>query len=142
MSKFSERLEELIIEQNIDKKTFAKNVGINATCISHFILEKHTPTVKSLIKIADYFNCSTDFLLGREEENRNLTFKKCPPFSEQLLVLKEKLNFRPNDIYDGTEIAKSSYYHWLDGKQPTLDNIIHLADLLDCRVDFILGRES
>ena len=142
MLNFGERLAELICEQNIDKKTFAKNVGINATCISHFILGKHTPTVKSLIKIADYFNCSTDFLLGREEENRNLSFKKCPPFSEQLIFLKEKFNFRPDDIYNGTEIAKSSYYHWLEGKQPTLDNIIRLANLFDCRVDFILGRES
>ena len=142
MSNFGERLEELIIEQNMDKKTFANKVGINATCISHFILGKHAPTVASLVKIADYFNCSTDFLLGREEENRNLTFKKCPPFCEQLLFLKEKFNYRPDDIYTDTEIAKTSYYNWLDGKQPTLDNIIRLANLFDCRVDFILGRES
>lgn len=142
MSSFSERLEDLINEQNINKKTLAKKVGINATCISHYILGKSAPTVASLIKLADYFNCSTDFLLGREEENHNLTFKTCPPFCEQLLFLKENFNFSPDDIYNGTEIAKSSYYNWLDGKLPSLDNIIRLATLFDCRVDFILGRES
>ena len=142
MSKFGERLEELINEQNITRKTFAENVGINATCISHYILGKHAPTVANLIKIAAYFNCSTDFLLGREEENKNLTFKNCPPFCEQLLFLKETFKRTPDDIYDGTDIAKSSYYNWLDGKEPTLDNIIRLADLFDCRVDFILGREN
>ena len=142
MSNLSERLEELINEQNINKKTLAKNVGINATCISHYILGKRVPTVANLVKLADYFKCSTDFLLGREEENNNLTFKKCPPFKEQLLFLKEKLNLTPDKFYDSTDIAKSSYYNWLAGKKPTLDNIIRLADLLDCRVDFILGREN
>ena len=142
MSNFCERLEELINEHNLNKKTLAKNVGINATCISHYILGKSAPTIASLIKLADYFNCSTDLLLGREEENNNLTFKACPPFCEQILFLKEKFQFSPNDIYDGTEIAKSSYYNWLDGKQPSLDNILRLANLFDCRVDFILGREN
>ena len=142
MSNFGERLSELIYEQNMDKKTFANTVGIDATCISHYILGKHAPTVEHLIKLADYFNCSTDFLLGREDELHKLTFKKCPPFSEQLLFLKQTFNCKPNEIYDDTELAKTSYYNWLSGKQPTLDNIIRLANLFDCRVDFVLGRES
>ena len=142
MLNFSELLAELIYEQKMDKKTFANTVGINATCISHYILGKHIPTVEHLIQIADYFNCSTDFLLGREEENHNLAFKKCPPFSKQLIFLKQTFNRKPSEIYGGTEIAKTSYYNWLRGKQPSLDNIISLATLFDCRIDFVLGRES
>lgn len=141
MSKFSERLEDLMNDNNLNKKMLAEKVGINATCISHYILDKRIPTVESLIKLADYFKCSTDFLLGREEENDNLTFKKCPPFSERIIFLKKELGYLAKDFYNNDEIAKSTYYNWLNGKQPTLENIIRLAELLDKRVDYILGRE-
>lgn len=142
MSEFSERLQGLITENNLDNKTLAKAAGINATCISHYLLGKRVPTVESLVKLADYFNRSTDFLLGREEENCNLTFKKCPPFKERLVFLKDYFNCTAYAIYNGTDIAKSSYYGWLGGEKPTVENIIRLADLFDRRVDFIIGREN
>lgn len=144
MSEFVEILEGLMFERGLNKKMLAKQVHINATCISHYLLEKRAPTVESLIKLADYFHCSTDFLLGKEEENGRLVFKKCPPFNEQLEYLAKACNRTARSFYDGdTGIAKSSYYAWLSGKRvPTLDNVLRLAKLLDCRVDFILGRES
>ena len=141
MSKFGETLLELMTDHNLNRKMLAKNVGINATCISHYILGKRIPTVASLIKFADYFRRSTDFLLGLEEENENLTFKKCPPFCEQIKIL-EKAFSSAKEFYETAEIAKSTYYNWLNGKQPTLDNILHLAKVLDKRVDYILGREN
>lgn len=143
MSEFSERLQQLIDENNLDNKTLAKNINLNATCISHYLLDKRIPTVESLVKLSDYFNRSTDFLLGREEENRNLTFKKCPPFSIQLKYLKEYFNCSAYSIYNGTKISKTCYYGWLSGnRQPTLENIIRLSEVFDRRVDFILGREN
>ena len=142
MSKLSERLEELLNDKNLKRKELAKNTNINATCISHYILEKRIPTIESLIKLADYFQCSTDFLLGLEEEKENLTFKQCPPFSEQIKLLKKQSGCSAKDFYNKAEIAKSTYYNWRNGKEPNLDNILHLAEKLDKRVDFILGRES
>lgn len=143
MSEFSERLEGLMSERNLNGKTLAQNVGISATCISHYLLDKHIPTVEHLVMLADYFNRSTDFLLGREEENLNLTFKTCPPFSEQIKFLKNFFKRTAYSIYNGTEVSKTCYYGWLSGKrQPTLENIVRLAGIFDCRVDFILGRES
>ena len=142
MSEFGERLSELIFEQKLNGKEFAKITGIKESCISFYLQGKSMPTVVSLVKMADYFNCSTDFLLGREEENKSVKFKPCPPFSEQLLFLKSHFKCSAYKIYHNTNIAKSSYYEWLSGeRQPLLDNIIKLAELFDCSVDFILGRE-
>ncbi|MDE7265325.1 MAG: helix-turn-helix transcriptional regulator [Clostridia bacterium] len=57
-------------------------------------------------------------------------------------ILKEKFGCNSYRIYHNTDISKSCYYEWLSGKrQPTLENVIKLADRFDCRVDFILGRE-
>ncbi len=143
MSDFAERLEGLIIEREMNRKTFAERVGINATSITHYLEGKRLPTVENLVKIADYFQCSTDFLLGREDVNSTLTFKPCPAFPEQLEFLKKRFNCSSYQIYRNGAVSKSAYYEWKSGKRvPSLENVIRLADRFDCRVDFILGRES
>lgn len=142
MSEFVERLNELLFESNLSRKEFAQKAGLNATCITHYLQGRRIPTVESLIKIADFFQCSTDFLLGREEDNRRVQYNACPPFSERLEFLQKYFKMPAHRIYRDTDVPKSSYYEWLCGKRtPSLENVIRLADLFDCRVDFVLGRE-
>ena len=144
LSKFTEILDYLMFENNLNKKTLAANVNIRATAFTNYFHHRHMPTVEVLLKIADYFNCSTDFLLGFEEENKNLTFKECPAFPEQLKFLIEYFKFHSaHAFYTSANIPKSVYYNWISGsKKPSLDNIIKLAEHFDRRVDFILGRET
>lgn len=143
MSKFSLILEELIFDNKFNLKNFAKAVKISESSLTDYTKHDGLPTVKNLIKIADFFNCSTDFLLGREEENKYLTFKKCPPFSEQLKFLISYSGHKPSYFYTDTDIPKSRFYDWLGNKrQPSVDNVVKIAKLLDRRVDFVLGRES
>lgn len=142
MSEFGERLGELIFENNLKQNEFAEKAGIKPSCVTVYLQGKGLPTVESLIKIADYFQCSTDFLLGYEEENKSIMFKACPPFSEQILFLKKHFKRTAYQIYHNTNISKTCYYDWLSGKcKPTLDNVIRLAALFGCRIDFVLGRE-
>ena len=143
MSEFVERLEGLMFESSVNKKMLAQNTQINATCISHYLLGKRFPTLSSLLKLADYFHRSTDFLLGREEEDCNLTFKKCPPFSTQIAYLKEQAGGSAQSFYKRLGVSKTCYYGWLSGERiPTVDNVVAIADSLECRVDYVLGRES
>ncbi len=145
MSEFSERLSGLMFENKLNRKEFAAKSGVNKTCITHYLQDKHVPTVENLVKIADFFQRSTDFLLGREEENSALQFNACPPFCERLKFLKEKHKLTDIEIYGDkrVKIAKSCYYEWLSGShQPSLDNILCLAAFFDCRIDYLLGREK
>lgn len=142
MSEFVERLDGLLVENNLNKKSFSIKIHINAASITHYLQGKRLPTVENLIKIADFFNVSTDFLLGREEESSSLRFKSVPAFSDRIEFLKGYFGRSAYSIYNNTGISKSSYYDWKKGKrQPTVENVIRLADLFDCTVDFVLGRE-
>lgn len=142
MSNFVERLDDLLNEKGFNQRTFAKEVGISEGSISVYLQNKHIPTVEHLIKMADYFQCSTDFLLGREEYHQ-LTFKPCPPFCEQIKKLKDEFGGVVDHFVKKAKIVRSSYFNWASGKYiPSLDNILILAEHLDCRVDYILGRES
>lgn len=143
MSNISETLAELILLNGYTQKTFSEKANITRVCISRYIHHGTSPTIDILIRIADFFNCSTDFLLGREEFNNELSFKKCPPFSERMRDLPKYFNCNAKEFYTKAKIAKSSYFRWKSGERaPKLDNVIQIADELDCRVDFILGRES
>lgn len=142
MSKFYETLEELIFDRGLDVYGFAKDVQLDASCISDYKNLNSLPSFKNLIRFADYFNCSTDFLMGREESNFNLVFKPCPPFGERLKFVLETMHKKPIDIYGDKGISKSEFFDWKNGKRlPSCENLIKLADKLDCRVDFLLGRE-
>ncbi|MDE6302798.1 MAG: transcriptional regulator [Clostridia bacterium] len=143
MSKLSEVLKELLAENNLDYKTFAAEIGVSASRITDYIRNDKLPTVQTLIKIADYFNCSTDYLLGKEYENAHEEFCTPPSFAQRLIFLKENFHLAHKEIYSGKGITKSRYFEWLSGKrQPSIDNVINLAENLHCSIDFILGREN
>lgn len=143
MSKLSETLSDLISDSGLNLKETAEKIGLHASGLTYYTKGEREPSVETIIKIAEYYNCSVDFLLGREAENKNLTFKPCPPFAEQLKFLKSYFNCSSYRFYNNTKISKTAYYALRRGAQkPTLETIINLADAFDCRVDFILGRES
>lgn len=143
LSKLSEALNELIFDNGLTAKSLAEALSTEPSTITRYLRGERIPSVESLVAIADYFKCSTDFLLGRTEENKEQTFKTCLPFNEQIEFLKDYFKCSSYKIYHGTGISKSRYYDWKNGKRaPTVDNIVRLAELFDCRTDFILGREN
>ena len=133
LSKFSETLNELIFDNGLTAKSLSEALNAEPSTITRYLRSERVPSVESLVAIADYFKCSTDFLLGRTEENKEQTFKTCPPFNKQIELLKDYFKCSSYKIYHGTGISKSRYYDWKNGKRaPTVDNIVRLAELFDC----------
>ena len=62
--------------RNIDQKVLAIDLGVSQPTISDWENGKKQPSSKSAAKIADYFNVSIDYLLGRDNSPRPLTEKK------------------------------------------------------------------
>lgn len=143
MSNFVERLEELISIKEKNAKTLGEDIGCGNATISHYLNDKHLPTVEMAVKLADYFNCTVDFLLGLKEFNEAQSFKPCPPFSERLPAICKECNISRYKISKLTGIAESGLRYWSQGKtKPSIPNIIKIAEALDVSVDFVLGREK
>lgn len=143
MSNLSEMLKELMREKNLDQKTFARDIGISESRITDYIHNEKLPTVENLIKMADYFHCSTDLLLGRKYESTHENFNPPAPIAERIVYLTKYFGYTPKRIFAESDIKKSRYYQWINGeRKPSLDNLIKFADLFDCSVDFVLGREN
>lgn len=64
--KFGERLKELRQEKNIGQVELAAKIGVSKGIISLWEQGKREPTLSSLVSIADYFNITIDYLIGRE----------------------------------------------------------------------------
>ena len=67
------KLKELRKEKGISQLKLAMDLSMNQNTISRYETEERQADYDTLIKIADYFNVSIDYLLGRTE---NRTFFK------------------------------------------------------------------
>ena len=65
MKVFAERLLELRKEKNVSQATLAKALGVSFSVVCYWETDRSEPTAPNLVKIADYFDVSVDFLLGR-----------------------------------------------------------------------------
>ena len=65
------KLKELRKEHKLSMKELGKILGLSESTISLYEAGKREPDIKTLIKIADYFNVSVDFLLSRDETNKD-----------------------------------------------------------------------
>ncbi len=66
-----ERVQFLIKEQGLTQKDVLKNCDISENALNQMTDKKGISSF-SLAKIADYLNCSVDYLLGRSKDKFNL----------------------------------------------------------------------
>ena len=63
---FWERLYHLCTERNCKPNTVAKSLGLSNATATRW-KQGAIPNGEALMKIADYFDCSIDYLLGRTD---------------------------------------------------------------------------
>ena len=68
MKIFAERLKNLRKETRRTSKELAEFLGISQRAYLYYESATNYPDVAGLIKLADYFGVTTDYLLGRSQE--------------------------------------------------------------------------
>lgn len=64
----SERLISLRKSHNITQKQLAAELGLSEIAIQNYESQRRKPAYDVLIALADYFNVSLDYLVGRSED--------------------------------------------------------------------------
>lgn len=64
---------QLCIEKGISPSKAAQEIGFNKSSITNWKNNGYTPRQEILMKIAEYFNVSTDYLLGKTDEKNKPT---------------------------------------------------------------------
>lgn len=65
---FGQRLKELRIKRGFTQEDLEAKLGVQRNNFSHYERGTSNPPLDVLVKIADLFHVSTDYLLGREKE--------------------------------------------------------------------------
>lgn len=64
MSKFANRLVELREKAGLSRQQLADSIGLSRASIEYYEKDKRHPDTDTIIKIAQYFHVTTDYLLG------------------------------------------------------------------------------
>ena len=91
-------------KKGITQIKLSTELGISQELVSQYELGKSIPTIGNLLKIADYFNVSMDYLLGREQF---LTQKDNRDIAKDLDNIMEKLTAGEDGpaSYNGEELS-------------------------------------
>jgi transcriptional regulator, cro/CI family len=63
-------------------------------------------------------------------------------FSERLKELRLEKDLSQKEVADLVHVNRVTYTNWERGKrEPSFENLVKLADLLDVSLDWLFGRE-
>ncbi len=139
--KIGERLTESMDEKGISNSDLAKILGVTPCSVGRWKRGVKNMRLPQFIAIADYFNCSLDFLAGRSEIYIDFVPKERPPFYEHFKKLLADRGITRYNINTKTRIKSSHLVDWKNGAEPQIYSLIELADYLDISLDYLLGRD-
>lgn len=71
MATFAQRLKMLREKNNLLQKELAEKFGVKRSTIASWEIDSRSPDLNTLKQIADFFNVSVDYLLGRSDNQGN-----------------------------------------------------------------------
>ena len=70
------RIKELRTQRKITQEELGKIINVQKAAVSKYELGRAVPSTDVLTKLANYFNVTTDYLLGRTNEPQGTGFQK------------------------------------------------------------------
>ncbi len=130
-------------DKQIGAKVLAEKLGLSDSSVIYRWLKGSLGLLlPTAVGIADFFDCSLDYLFGRSEIY-NGNFKECPAFDIQFRKVLKEQNISQNKLTKDKVISRGGLNSWLNKKQiPHIESIIKLADYLRVSMDYLVGREN
>lgn len=140
---FQDRFIELVKDLDIKKKTeIAQTIGITYATFSKIYNYGIFPTVPILMRIADYFNISVEYLIGNTDDEYFSKTEQCVTFQERLYELRmEKGIPTVYRLAEKLHIHRNNIAQWNKNKSiPLIEDVELIADYFKVSVDYLLGR--
>ena len=123
---FSTIIKELLAQKNVSQKDFLKELKIEEKTFSN--RDRNTtdpignlPTSKNLLKIANYFDVSVDYLLERTTVPTVQKEKKNYSTYEQFLGMCKRKGVTPQQVFNDLNLPSFILVDWENGKTPQND---------------------
>lgn len=83
------RLQELRFEKDLTQEQVARKLKITPGAYGHYEVERSLPDINMLSKLADFYSCSTDYILGRSKIKKPSTIES---FDNLPIEAKNEIN--------------------------------------------------
>ena len=141
-TEFQKRINELVDEIDLKKVELAKVGNFDYRSLSNAIVYGIIPTTSTLIKMADYFKVSIDYLLGRTDKN-DYNESSNTTFQERFEKLCEEKGVSHYKVSQDCFFDKSNISRWLSkGYLPTLEILDMITKYFKVSPDYLLGRSD
>ncbi len=142
---FAEVLNDFLIENNLTKRKFAQNCNLTTSQMTSF-MRGAIPNIITAVKIADYMNCSINYLMGIDEDrNQTKIIRKGYDIKDFLnryhfaLALNNITHWK---LSKHLLISESNIRGWKHGSLPKLETLIKIASYLNMSIDYFIGRAN
>jgi len=129
-------------EHPISARELAAALEVNASTISRWKQGKRSILFINALRLANFFNCSLEFLLGRAENKLDFVPQSYPPFYERLHQIMEVYGVTWYRIVKDGIVSDHNLSVWKNGTSPYLQSVVDIADYFGLTLDHFVGRES
>lgn len=141
MNEFQERLQELILENGLNRLQLSNKIGISFETLNGYFNKDFYPELSIAIKISNYFGCSLQYLMGLTDEYKKIDKNKMS-FIETLKSLIKSRNLSIEKFMNALEMSEANYYRWKNHKStPSMQSLISISKFFDVSIDCLIGGE-
>ena len=141
---FKERFEELLFENKMNAKDLSNLIEVGKSSLYEY-LDQTIPNIENAVKLANFFDCTLNFLFCLEENPKSYKFDKTYDinlfYTRYKQLLKEN-KLTHHKLCNDTGVNKSSHRLWKNGSPPKLEALVKIADYLNCSIDYLVGRSN
>ena len=142
LEKFPETLDELISDNLTTLTEVSADLNCGESTLSRYTNGTALPTLEMTVKLANYFGVTCDYLLGLDTDYYSGKFTtRCPSFKRRFKAVLKEFKISRYKLTQMTGIAESVMRYWIQGKtEPSITNVVKIAQALGCTVDYLIGR--
>ena len=141
---FAQRFKEILENNDISPKRLAANLNISHSSI-YLFLHTSYPSIKNAVKLANYFNCTLNYLLGIDVYPDEYDFYETYDVGlflqryKSVLIKKRISHYR---VSKEIRLGNSAIKDWTCGSEPKVETLIKISKFLDCTIDFLIDRSD
>jgi transcriptional regulator with XRE-family HTH domain len=137
---FGDRLTKLRNEKNISMKQCAYELDIPYTTYVSYEKNEREPKAKQLMKIANYFDVSLDFLLGRTK-SQNIRYNLASNLNK--LLTENKSFITKKQLSQLLGVTPSAITNWTKGSNsPDIELLVKICDIFKIDINELIGISS
>lgn len=140
-SSFQERLTDLVEDCEVDKSKLPNLIGVDYRSMSNALNYGIIPTPRILIRIANYFNVSIKYLLGKGDDEYFNKAKVESDFKTRFEFLCNENGITYYKVSKDLHFDQSYITRWINKNYlPSLELLETISDYFKVSLDYLLGR--